>query len=312
MTLRHTLSIIVESRWGGHHLPRVLQSLAWQSSGLERLEIVHLDDGSSERATRQARIWAGMLPGTFVSVPVASGACNHECAIRAVNAASGDLVLHPHASARFLPAFLESVLHHFDAHRGTDVLYTNFVDLGEAAAGLVRLPRFARWRLRGRNIIGPQAVFRREGMQSLPGPRPQALFPAWDLGVQAALAGFSFQRLDNALFSCGLERPDPARAQQGAAMIVVNNPGFFADDVVRWALAATRRTPWALEADPFRIPIGREVRHLHAEFVRQENEGTARWLWALAGRPSVLPPASPAKEQGRMAELVPAGAGAVI
>lgn len=289
----HTLSIIVDSRWGTHHLPRLFQSLAWQTSGLDRVEVVVLQDDAVPQGP--AALWPSLLPCTFSAVVRRPGETDHQRLTRARQEATGDLLLHPDPTTRFTPYFLQDVLHEFDSRRGLDVVCTDFVDLGRAAMGLVRLPRFTRWRLRTRNILGPQAVIRAGSLAQLPGPRADSPFVAWDLGVQGALAGFSFSRLDRALYSCALEPEEPSEAVQAAAMVVVHNQAFFREDVVRWALAAVRRTPWALAQVAHRIPGAREVRQLYRDHVQRMEEDSPRWLWALGGPPAVLPATVPAR-----------------
>lgn len=288
MTSDISLSIVLSSSFGEHHLPRIFQSLAWQTANLARVEVVFVHNGLDNPATRHARSWAGVLPGpvNFLNLPPSTR--TFHAANLGLDAARGELVMHPPASVRLDPYFVEDALHQFKARKGLDVLYSDFVDLGEAAAGLVQLPRFAKWRLRARNVIGPLAVYRKKSLQALPGLRPDTPFQAWDLAVQAALRGLSFQRMDKVSYACSLLRPEPDEARQGAAMVVVNNQGFFRKEVVRWALAATRRSPWALRADPYRIPVAREVRQLMNDHVNEENGQRQGWLWRFTGPPAGL------------------------
>lgn len=298
MSTRLSFSIVLQSRWGMHHLPRMFQSLAWQSADLSNLEIVFVDTGEEDTGNL-ARLWANMLHGTFRFLALPAKTRNHEAANLGMQAATGDLVLQPHPSARLHPYFLEDALTAFAARGNLDVLYSDFVDLGNSAAGLVQLPRFTNWRLKTRNVVGPMAIYRRKAFMRLDGYRPDTPFAAWDMAVQGALRGLIHQRLERPLFTCSLDREDADEALQGAAMVVVNNQGFFREDVVRWALASTRRSRWALSANPYRIPSTREVRQLFREHVELISNSKPSWLWRFTGPPPALPTPIPVLENER-------------
>ncbi len=288
MSRAHTISIILQSRWGLHNLPRLFQSLAWQSAALDCLEVVFVDTGEDKEVSRKARLWSNILPCTFNFLNIAPSTRPHEAVNLGMAAAASELILLAHPTVRLDPYFLTDVLREFNSQSSTDVLYSDFVNLGDGAAGLVQLPRFARWRLKTRNIIGMLAVFHRKALGKMAGLRPDTFFPAWDLAVQGTLAGLTFQRVTRSLYTCTLGRPDEEEARQGAAMVVINNQGFFREDVVRWGLAATRRAPWALRYDPFRIPTAREVRQLFKEHVEATSRMKPSWIWRFTGPPPIL------------------------
>lgn len=294
MTAHNSLSIILKSRWGMHDLPRMFQSLAWQSGDLARVEVVFVDTGESSEVSQTAKLWAGILPGSFTHLKLPETTPDFHAANLGTAAASGDLVVHPHQTVRLDPYFMEDTLRAFEKRKHLDVLYSDFVDIGEAAAGLVQLPRFAKWRLKGKNVIGPMAVYRHEALATLPGLRPDTPFAAWDLAIQGALRGLNFHCMDRAAYACSLPRPEANEARQGAAMVVINNQGFFNKEVVRWALAAARRSPWALRAEPFRIPVAREARQLMNDHVNDENGQRQGWLWRFKESSNMEPAVIPA------------------
>lgn len=283
-------SIVVLSHGEENPLRRTFQSLARQTLGLERVEVVFAPIGSDDPGLVLAGQWQDILAcPNFRILEVASG---QGLAARRTNGfalARGAGLLGLAASVRLDPRFLEEGLAALAARPEADLVFSDYLHAGRSGPGLVRLPDFDADLLRCRNVLGPVVLLRRGVFERLGGFKDNTSYPDWDFWLRAAAGGHGFLRIPRPLYSVE-DRQDGhafrARAEDGRAkaMLVINNPSFFDSRVVRWALEHLRGSAWATAYVFGAIPAGHEVLRLMADALRSGRAADAREAEKSLGR----------------------------
>lgn len=266
------VSIIVSDLETHPSLPRLMQSVARQSTGLERVEIVVAGNGTHPAAAPSVwRAITGIEAVTLLDAGVHAGPA--PARNTAVAAARGDLLLFLRPDYRLDPKYLTTALPLFAENPDLDVLYPDYIRLAPKRAsagrpGMVQLPDFDEHLLQTRNFLGPAVMVRRAAWDRTQGFRENTVYRDWDLWVQLAAAGSAFFHVDYPLASCEhakitfRERAEDGRCK---AMIVINNPSFFPAQTTRWALAYLRGESWAQAFGFMAIPGPMEVTRMFQE-----------------------------------------------
>ncbi len=267
------VSIIVSDLETHPGMPRLMQSVARQSSGLEHTEIVVA--GTGTHAPSATSIWSAITDIEDISLlTMNSNTTPAQARNAAIKAARGDLLLLLRPDYRLDPKYLTTALPLFADNPDIDIMYTDYIRLvpknaSSGRPGMVQLPDFDETLLQTRNFIGPAVMFRRRAWETTQGFRDNTIYRDWDLWVQMASAGNTFYHVNYPLASCEHAKTTfRERAEDGRckAMIVINNQAYFQMHTVRWALSYLRGEAWAQAYGFMTIPGPMEVtRMLHCE-----------------------------------------------
>ena len=275
MRSRNRVSIIVSDLETHPGLPRLLQSISRQSTGLADVEIIVAGNGTHTPSDLTAwraitNIDAVRLEDCGASATPAS-ARNKGAAL-----ASGDLILFLRPDYRLDPKYLTTAMSVFEDHPETGIMYADYMRLAPKGTGsrpgMVQLPPFRPALLQAHGFLGPGALMTRQTWESTQGFRENTAYRDWDLWVQAALADTSFYHVSYPLASCEHRKVSfRERAEDGRykAMIVINNQAFFHMHTVRWALSYLRGEKWAEAFGFMTIPGPMDVsRMMHDHAMR--------------------------------------------
>ncbi|MBG0790083.1 MAG: glycosyltransferase family 2 protein [Desulfovibrionaceae bacterium] len=245
------VSIIVSDLETHPGLPRLLQSVARQSSGLTDTEIIVAGNGAHSHADLAA--WKAITGIDAIRIKDCGSSATPSTA-RNLGAATatGDRLLFLRPGHRLDPKYLTTAASVFEDHPETGIMYVDYIRLapkdGGSRPGMVQLPPFRPALLQARGFLGPGVLITRRAWQSTEGFREGTAYREWDLWVQAALAGNEFHHVSYPLASCEHRKVSfRERAEDGRckAMLVIRNQGFFHMHTVRWALGYLRGEKWA-------------------------------------------------------------------
>ena len=251
MRSRNRVSIIVSDLETHPGLPRLLQSISRQSTGLSDLEIIVAGNGTHSPAHLSS--WRAIANLDAIRLENCGPSTTPSSARNmAAASATGDMLLFLRPDYRLDPKYMTTAMSVFEDHPETDVMYCDYIRLAPKGSanrpGMVQLPPFRPSLLQIRGFLGPGALMTRHAWESTRGFRENTVYRDWDLWVQAALAGNEFYHVGYPLASCEHRKVSfRERAEDGRykAMIVINNQGFFHMHTVRWALGYLRGEKWA-------------------------------------------------------------------
>lgn len=271
------VSIIVSDLETHPGMPRLMQSVARQSTGLERTEIIVAGNGAHPPSAPS--IWSAITGNDNITLlSMDDDVSPAQARNAAVDASSGDLLLLMRPDFRLDSKYLTTALPLFADNPNVDVMYSDYIRLSPKGGtagrpGMIQLPDFDETLLQSRNFIGPAVMIRRSAWDASDGFRNNTVYRDWDLWVQLAAAGSEFSHVNYPLSSCEHAKVSfRERAEDGRckAMIVINNQAFFHMHTVRWALSYLRGETWAQAFGFMTIPGPMEVtRMMHEHAVQQ-------------------------------------------
>lgn len=277
MNTNTRLRVLIHCRGAGAEIFRTLVSLACQTIGPQRLNIVLASTAPEEHASPEANLLHSALG--FQSITIIDAARLHPIQALNIAALEGEeqwLALVP-AGARLAPRFMARCL---DSALEAKIhaVYPAHTAGSPGGVPLTRVRPFNAEQLVRTNPVGPAALVRREAWQRLGGLRPGAQLPHWDFWLRLALAGGDIKRVPELLlFSRPMDRLAPWQDGQAKALLVIGLPGAFEPDVCRWALALLRGDPWAKPFEQGQIPGAREVRAMFAGLSMPLRPDHAAW-----------------------------------
>ncbi len=242
------VSIVIPNHNYGRFLPGCLNSIVRQSIGPECVEVLVVDDASTDGSPELAR---GLLPSLpfaawrVESVPRAGRPGPVRNAGLAL--ARGEYLFTLDPDDDLLPDFLARCLDALDT--GADVAGADYLRLGEDGARVVvSLPEYDRLLLANQNILAPTALFRRCLWERGARFRRRTLYEDWDFWIQLALLGARFAHVAEPLYLhrehagsfSETARTDDARSK---AFIVAANAAFFPSWTCDWARAVLAGAP---------------------------------------------------------------------
>lgn len=258
------IRVLIHCRGAGADLFRTLVSLACQTVGPQRLNIVLASTAPVEHLSAEARLLHSAL--SFGSLEVQNAAALEP--VQALNIAALEggeqwLALVPEGtrlSPRFIARCLES------AHSTKiQAVYPSHTAGSPDNVPLLRVRPFSMEQLTRCNPVGPAALVRRTAWETMGGLRTDVQLAMWDFWLRLALSGGTIARVPELLAYCRpLHRLSPSQDGQAKALLVVATPGAFEPDVCRWALALLRGDPWARPFEAGQIPGPRDVRTMFA------------------------------------------------
>jgi glycosyltransferase involved in cell wall biosynthesis len=243
------VSIVIPNHNYARFLPGCLQSILDQDMDTKRIEVIFVDDASSDGSLELARHLlpdmplAGYrimaLPRTGRPGPVRNAG---------LTKAGGSvlLTLDPDDALRpdFLPRCIEALA------QDADVAYTDYLLEEHGSLREVRLPEYRKLLLANQNILSPTALFRREFWDRGARFRHVTTYEDWDFWIQLALMEARFAhvaeplylyRIHGSNFSNAATRRDAA----SKAHLVKDNAAFFPSWTRTWAKGILRGEPWA-------------------------------------------------------------------
>ena len=275
------ISLIIPNHNYAPLLPEFFAALKAQTLGLDRVEVIFVDDASQDDSLAVAeRLGWDLAPASFELA--AAARLGHPALTRnlGLGLATADIVTCLDPDDLPAPEFLAACLSLIEAPGGPQVVYCDYLEQTPAGSREVSLPEFDQETLRTQNIPTMAAMFRREVWSAGGGFRANTAYEDWDFWVRASHLGFAFARLARSLYVYR-HHPDNfssrAVTQDGLAKaaIVANTPEFFHPEVRRWAKGLTLGRAWAAPGPRGLIPRLQDVRRLRELYQRVKKRSQA-------------------------------------
>lgn len=253
---RPLVSIVIPNHNYARFLPGCLGSIAAQRLGTQRIEVVFVDDASSDGSAELAReLLCGMnlaastvleLPHTGRPGPVRNAG---------LSLARGQALLTLDPDDELLPDYLSRCLEALAA--GADVAFADYLLEEGGAVRVVRLGAYHKLLLANQNILPPTALFSRRLWDRGARFRSTTSYEDWDFWIQLALLRGRFVRVPEPLYLYRMHganysfraRQDDARSK---ARLVLDNAAFFPSWTLAWAEGV-------LHSEPDVDPLGRGI-----------------------------------------------------
>lgn len=253
---RPLVSIVIPNHDYARFLPGCIGSLLAQNLETRTLELIFVDDASTDGSAELAEAllkdapFAGYkifrLPRVGRPGPVRNFGLARASG-RALLALDPDDELRPD----YLPRCLEALC------QGADVAYTDYYLDEQGQRHEVRLPAFHKYLLANQNVLSTSALFRRELWDQGARFRADTAYEDWDFWIQLAQLGGRFVRVDEPLYVYrmhGTNYSYAARQEDAVskARLVLANRGFYPSWTQAWARSIARGEPGA-------DPMGRGI-----------------------------------------------------
>lgn len=259
------LSIIIPNYNYGHFANRFFRSLADQSLDMSEVEVLFVDDGSTDDSLKQASIWRERFSVRRFEIltPPRSGKPG---TVRnyGLEKARGHFLVCLDPDDTLYPGYLKACVDFLSAGPGVDLVYTDYLERRPDFSTEFILPEFKPLYLRTQNPVPPSAVFRRNIWERGVRYRDNTVYEDWDFWIQCLMSGAKFRHLPEVLYV--YEIHDSNFSHQAVkddgnakAQIVINNPSFFHPSVLQWAHDHLRRRPYAPAFQRGYIPTADDV-----------------------------------------------------
>lgn len=276
MHARNRISIIVSDLETHQSLPRMLQSVARQSAGLDNTQIVIAGNGAHSPSA--ISLWNAITGIDDIQlIEVEKNSTVSQARNQAIAESDGNLLLFMRPDYRLDPKYITTALSVFEDYPEADIMYADYIRLAPKKSstrpGMVQLPDFDEALLQARNILGPAIILRREAFDRTEGFKDNTIYRDWDMWVQIAMTGSAFYHVDYPLASCEHQKISfRERAEDGRckAMIVINNQSYFHMHTIRWALSYLRGDSWAQAFNYMTIPAAMDVSRMVTEHNMKE------------------------------------------
>jgi len=243
---RPEISIIIPNHNYGRFLSGCLQSILAQSVNPKRVEVIFVDDASSDGSLELARELLPSMPFAghrILSLPRQGRPGPVRNA--GLAQAKGNALLTLDPDDELLPDFLTRCLEALD--HGADVAYTDYMQGEGGEWREVRLGGYHKFLLANQNILSP-ALFRRVLWDRGARYRADTLYEDWDFWIQLALKRARFAHVAQPLYLYRMhEGSFSTMARQDDALskarLVLENAGFFPSWTQAWARDVLRRDP---------------------------------------------------------------------
>ena len=273
---RPLVSVIIPCHNYARFLPQCLNALLDQNIAPERLEVVFVDDESSDGSLDVARSLLSRMPfGAWRTLALARVGRPGPVRNAGLALAQGEHLLCLDPDDQLLPGHLTRSL---EALANAEVAYTGyFVDTGGQRLE-VTPPDFSPLLLANQNFMHAASPMRRVVFDRGARYRSVTGYEDWDFWVQAALLGARFARVEGALAIYRLHNQgyfNSVLNQDGVhkAQIVADNPGFFPPWTRAWARGVLRGDPWAAPFVRGLIPVLRQHVGLRRQGAVAQNPG---------------------------------------
>lgn len=244
---RPLVSIVIPNHNYARFLPGCLGSIAAQRLGTRRIEVVFVDDASSDGSATLAReLLSGMdlALGTVLELPRVGRPGPVRNA--GLSLARGQALLTLDPDDELLPDYLSRCLEVLAA--GADVAFADYLVEEGGAQRAVQLRAYHKLLLANQNTLAPTALFSRRLWDMGARFRSETSYEDWDFWIQLALLRARFvhvaeplylYRMHGANYSF-LARQDDARSK---ARLVLDNAAFFPSWTLAWAEGVLHGAP---------------------------------------------------------------------
>lgn len=265
MTRRPILSAVVPNYCYARFLDRFFSCLARQTFGLDGLEIIAVDDGSTDNSLEKFALWRERLACLrFDIVELEHTGSPAKVRNAGFSRAKGAFMVALDPDDEIAPRFFEACLCRLAEERNAAFAYTDWMIREKEMTREVKAPEYDPSIFRTQNPCPPTMIMRREVWESSRGFNPESGYEDWDFWVQAAANGHVGVRVPETLYLYDLRddgffsgaRKDDARAK---AALVMNNRKFFDPLVVSWAKGVMRGALWAGDFGRGLIPRPEDV-----------------------------------------------------
>ncbi|OGR40250.1 MAG: hypothetical protein A2051_08890 [Desulfovibrionales bacterium GWA2_65_9] len=257
------VSVVIPCHDYARFLPQCLESLLAQDLDPAKLEVVFVDDESSDGSLDVARALLGAMPfGSWQSLGL--GRVGRPGPVRnaGLALARGKHLLCLDPDDQLLPGFLPCCLEAL-ARTGADVAYTGYFEDSGTERREVTPPDYSPLLLANQNILHTASLMRRAVYERGARYRSATAYEDWDFWVQAAAQGATFVRVQGPqlvyrLHAGGYFQDAQKQDGESKARIVVDNPAFFPPWTRAWARGLLRGEAWAEPFGRGLIPVLRE------------------------------------------------------
>nr|WP_321513538.1 glycosyltransferase [uncultured Pseudodesulfovibrio sp.] len=263
-----TVSIVIPNYNYARFSDRLFGSIAAQSMPLENVEIIFVDDGSSDNSLDKAAHWGARIPCARFEIIALSRfgrpgpVRNHGLAL-----AKGKYLFCMDPDDSLHPEYLARCVNTLEAAPHMDLVYTDYRENSLDGSREVRLPKFNQGLMRQQNILLSSALYKRELWDSGVRYRDNTEYEDWDYWIQCLIAGSRFVHIPELLYFYEIHNANfshHARKNDGRAkaQIVFNNPSFFHPLVQEWATGFMRGRLHSQAFQRGYIPSPNDVRTL--------------------------------------------------
>lgn len=275
---RPLVSVVIPCHDYARFLPQCLESLLAQELDPLELEVVFVDDESSDGSLNVARALLGRMPfGSWQSRGLSRVGRPGPVRNAGLALARGEHLLCLDPDDRLLPGFLTRCLKAL-ARTRADVAYTGYFEDSGDERREVEPPDYSPLLLANQNILHTASLMRRAVYERGARYRSATAYEDWDFWVQAAQLGARFVRVKGPLLVYRLHRQgyfQAAQKQDGEskARIVLDNPAFFPPWTRAWARGLLRGEAWAESFGRGLIPVLREQTGLARQQGAEQSPG---------------------------------------
>ncbi len=255
------ISVVIPNHDYGRFLPGCLEALARQDVDMAGLEVLLVDDASTDGSAALARSLLPGLPfGAWRVLELPRQGRPGPVRNAGLELARGEFLLCLDPDDKLLPGFLSAGLAALAESRA-DVAYGGYVLHEGRTLRKVTPPDYDPELLASQNILPPTALMRRRVWELGARFRADTAYEDWDFWIQAALLGARFVRVEGAALYLhrqhGANYSVRARTEDGRAkaLIVAENPGFFPPHTRAWARGLLRGEAWARPGSRGLIPL---------------------------------------------------------
>ncbi len=274
MSDRPLLTVVVPNFEYARFFPRFFRALEAQTLDPAAMEVVLVDDGSTDGSAVEAMRWSRRLRAADFRFK----AIRHRGlpgAVRNVGLsdARGRYMVCLDPDDVIAPTFLSRCLDALERTPGAALAYTDWSRVGCGESRDIACPEYAPGLLATQNYFPCTAMFRAEVWRASRGYAENTAYEDWDFWIQAEANGFAALRVPGALYEQRVHAGSySARAVvddgPAKAAIVLNNRPYFHPEVVAWARALQRGEPWAAPMPRGWIPRPEDVRAVRNEAAR--------------------------------------------
>lgn len=235
------LSIIIPNYNYGRFADRFFGSIASQSMSLDDVEIIFVDDGSSDNSVEYARKWAQKIECLKFEINTPQR-CGKPGLVRnyGLERSQGEFLVCFDPDDALHAEYLSVCIDNLQKNSKISLVYTDYIEKHPHSSVEFVLPDFKPMYLRTQNPIPPAAVFRRTIWDNGVRYRDNTTYEDWDFWIQCLMNGAKFKHIAEILYTYEIHDRNfshEAVKEDGAAKahIVLNNPDFFQPAVQSWA-----------------------------------------------------------------------------
>ncbi|MFK4764879.1 glycosyltransferase family 2 protein [Desulfobaculum sp. SPO524] len=262
------ISVIIPNHNYSRYLPELFASLRAQSVGLGDVEVLFVDDASTDDSVTVARRQGETLGALdFRLLRIARQGRPGPVRNVGLAAARGRYLLCMDSDDVLESRFLEATLAALKQDPRAGLAYTDLVRITPDGMHHVALPECTLDLLRQQNVVSSMVLLRREAYEACGGFRGDTLYEDWDMWLRIVAAGFTAPHVPEALYVYRVHADSftsgaVMRDAQAKAAIVLANRQVFPATVAAWARGVMRGEAWAAPFGRGLIPRPEDVRRL--------------------------------------------------